>query len=395
MVGLYKVLLIPAQDYLRHPHITRHHHIFENFDDRFKITVLNVRLRNGPKTRDSKHEVVEVGIPLGKILPSYILGFASFHLTLARLVKSNNYDCVVLSNIITPLIPLLTRGRPIVFDYKDVYSLSASVPFRTPVRQLLYWATRLFERILFSFHMTIVVPSTPMQHLVHDRFMVSSLLISNGVNTEVFHPMPKSTINEVRDELGVKQGEFCLCYLGSIESWIDLEPAVQALTDLRSLRLILVGGPPRSASYLQHILALCDREGVRDRVTWTGFRSQADAARIVGACDAAIVPFPVNDGLSAVARPDKVFEYLASGIPVISTKLPDVEKLFGDIIYFYDSPAELYGILRGLINGSSKYNVREQLSRAKEYDWKIMVKAYEELIARLVRPVVTSKIREE
>jgi glycosyltransferase involved in cell wall biosynthesis len=168
-----------------------------------------------------------------------------------------------------------------------------------------------------------------------------------------------------------------------------LEGAVQALVRLRSLRLILIGGPPRSPAYLQHILALCDREGVRDRVTWTGFKSQADAARILGACDAAIVPFPINHALSAVALPDKVFEYLASGIPIISTRLPDVERLFGGLIYFYDNPDELCDILRSLINGSSKCNVREQLGQAKKYDWREIAKTYEKLISSLVNSNVT------
>ena len=174
-----------------------------------------------------------------------------------------------------------------------------------------------------------------------------------------------------------------------------LEGVVQALVQIRSLRLILIGGPPRSSSYLHHILALCDREGVRDRVTWTGFKSQADAARIVGACDAAIVPFPVGQALSGVALPDKLFEYLATGVPVISTRLPDVEKLFGSLIYFYDNPDELYGILRSLSNGRSKRNVREQLDRVKKYDWAVMAKTYQDLISRLVTSNVASKSKRE
>ena len=385
VVCLYKVLLIPSQDYARHPHITRHHHLLENFDDRFRITVLNVRLRVGPTTRESKHEIVEVGLPTNRILRSYVLGFVAFHLKLARLVKSNKYDCVILSNVISPVVPLLVRGRPLVFDYKDVYSLSASAPFATPTRSLVHWLARLFEHILFMFPMTVVVPSPSMQRLVRDRFKTNSILIPNGVNTALFHPISESGRRHVRSELGVEQGEFCLSYLGSIENWLDLETVVQALVGLESLKLILIGGPPRSAGYLGYILDLCEKKRVRERVILTGFRPQAEAAKIVASCDAAIIPFSLKSELSAVALPDKAFEYLASGVPVISTRIPDVEELFRDCVYLYDTKEDLTHILNDLLARSNrKCTSAEQIEKASRYDWRILSEAYERLIVRLV-----------
>lgn len=383
--ALYRVLLIPAQDYARHPHLTRHHHIFDNFDGRFSITILNVRLRAGPRKIESKHKIVDVGIGTRSVLHSYILGYVAFHLELARLLKSDRYDCVVLSNVISPLIPLLFRGRPIVFDYKDVYSLSASTPLKPPVRQAVYWIARLFEQILFRFHMTVVVPSPSMQRLVWSRFGVKSVVISNGVNTKLFHPTTKAAREETRAELGLRAGEFCLCYLGSIENWIDLEVVVHALTQLKSLKLILIGGPPRSAEYLHHIMNLCDSTGVRDRVKFTGFKSQAEAARVLSACDAAIVPFPLDHQLTNVALPDKAFEYLASGIPVISSKLPDVEELFGDFVYFYDTPDKLVEILRDL-SGQMKRrgSTKDQVTKVSKYDWRTIAARYSELLANLI-----------
>jgi glycosyltransferase involved in cell wall biosynthesis len=386
VIGLYKVLLIPAQDYSRHPHITRHHHIFENFDDRFRITILNVRLRTGPERRETKHEIIEVGVPTQSVLLSYILGYISFHLQFARLVKANNYDCIVLSNIISPLIPMLARGRAIMFDYKDVYSLSASQPFKTPFRQLMYWLARFFEQILFGYQMTVVVPSPSMQRLVRDRFKIKSVLISNGVNTELFHPISVSTRVKVRAELGVRHDEFCLCYLGSIENWLELETVVQALVRLKSVRLVMIGGPPRSGAYLNTILNLCDREGVRERVTLTGFKDQPEAAKILAACDAAIIPFHVNSELCAVALPDKIFEYLATGIPVISTRLPDVEKLLGNFVYFYNTTDELNNILRHLCSSTSRKCSRShQVNDMGKYDWKAISTTYQGLLSKVAR----------
>jgi glycosyltransferase involved in cell wall biosynthesis len=223
-----------------------------------------------------------------------------------------------------------------------------------------------------------------MQQLVRDRFNADSRVISNGANTALFHPISKSAREEVRKELGVHPGEFCLCYLGSIENWLDLETVVQALVRLKSVRLILIGGPPRSATYLQDILALSEKNGVRERITLTGFKKQAEAARILASCDAAIIPFPLTRELSAVALPDKTFEYLASGIPVISTRLPDVERLFENLIYFYDNVDELVEILQILNSYAEKDLSSKQITTAATYDWKIRSTTYENLIIDLV-----------
>jgi glycosyltransferase involved in cell wall biosynthesis len=223
-----------------------------------------------------------------------------------------------------------------------------------------------------------------MAPLIRNRFGISAVLIPNGVNTELFHPTFEDVRTRVRTDLGVRQDEFCLCYLGSIENWLDLESVVHALTQLKSMRLIMIGGPPRAALYLQSILTLCEKEGVR--VTSTGFKSQAEAAKILSACDAAIIPFPLDRELSAVSLPDKTFEYLASGIPVISTKLPDVQKLFGDLVHFYSSTDELIEVLRRLQShmNDEKCDPSEQIARAKNYDWKTISRSYENLISELV-----------
>jgi glycosyltransferase involved in cell wall biosynthesis len=242
--------------------------------------------------------------------------------------------------------------------------------------------------------MTVVVPSPSMQALVRDRFKLNSILITNGVNTNLFHPIPKNSRREIRTTLGLGQEDFCLCYLGSIENWLDLETVVRALATLKSLKLVLIGGAPRSEAYINHVLKLCEKEGVRDRVILTGFKPQAEAARILASCDAAIVPFALRSELSAVALPDKGFEYLATGLPVISTRLPDLETLFGSCVYFYDTVESLHSILELLQAGATrKCSPNNQIDMVRKYDWKALSNVYERLIIQLVKNSVCNRIQ--
>jgi glycosyltransferase involved in cell wall biosynthesis len=386
------MLLIPPQDYLRHPHLTRLHYIFENFDDSFRVTVLNTRIRAGPKVRESRHEVVETGSASGNMLLSYLWSYRDFHLQLVSLMKRRRYDCVVLSHILSPLVPLLVSGRGLVFDYKDVYSHSASAPFGFPVKTFVYWIARFFEEVLFKWPMTIVAPTPSMQDLLRNRFGLESVLITNGANTDFFRPLSESERISVRHELGIHQDDFCISYLGSIENWLDLEAVIHALEQIDQTKLILIGGSVRSSEYLRHILSMSRERGLKSRVIATGFKSQQEAARIVAASDAAIVPFKTDTELSLVALPDKLFEYLATGIPVISTRLPDVIKMFSDVVHFYGDVDELLGTVRKLmIERANGRPHQQRRSVMKDYDWKLIARKYQQLLGSVIKNRLASQ----
>jgi len=381
----YSVLVIPPQDYLRHPHPTRLHHIFERFENPFQVTILNMRIRTSPKIRGSRHEVIEVGHAARSMLLSYLLGYADFHLQLVNLIRKRNYDCMILSSIISPIVPLLASGRPVIFDYKDIYSLSASAPFSFPVRTFVYWVVRFFEEILLKFRMTVVVPSPSLQGIMRRKFGINAEIITNGVDTHVFKPLSEQEKKSVREKLGIQQSDFCLSYLGSIENWLDLETVLCALEQVPHAKLVLIGGAVRSSEYLQSILSLSERKRLTKRVLPTGFRTQHDAAEIVGASDGAIIPFRTDTELSQVALPDKLFEYLAAGVPVISTRLPSVVRIFGNSIHFYDTVNELSQTIRNLIveKDQSCCDVSRS-TPAENYDWGLIASKYQCFLKKIV-----------
>jgi glycosyltransferase involved in cell wall biosynthesis len=320
------------------------------------------------------------------MLQSYLLAYGKFHAELARLIKQRNYDCVVLSHIISPLIPMLVCDRPLIFDYKDVYSESASAPFRFPVRTFVYWIGRLFEEVLFGWEMTIIVPAPSMHAMLRKRFGIDSRVITNGANTELFKPLSSQKRTAVRTQLGLHEDDFSIVYVGSIENWLDLETVLSALESFREAKLVLVGGTVRSRDYLDSILLACERKKLRDRVVTAGFLRQAEAAEIVSASDAAIIPFRTDTRLSLFALPDKLFEYLATGVPVISTRLPDVAELFSDFVHFYDNADDLAAILRQLYKTRpTREPDQRQTHIAEQYDWKAMSQQYQRLISALIK----------
>jgi glycosyltransferase involved in cell wall biosynthesis len=120
-----------------------------------------------------------------------------------------------------------------------------------------------------------------------------------------------------------------LVYLGSLDPARRLDVLIEALVLLCergwTVRLSLIGPAPRPEDLLA-LKAVARRAGVADRVEFTGPLPMAQAWDRVAAADvalAAVPPGPLHD----VSSPTKVVEYLALGVPVVASRIPDQASL--------------------------------------------------------------------
>jgi|GEM_PF-856320 len=68
--------------------------------------------------------------------------------------------------------------------------------------------------------------------------------------------------------------------------------------------------------------------------------------------------------------PVKTLEYLAMGKPVISCKIPVVEQMFGDLIYFAETPAQFVEMAHKALSDDSKSRINMRIDAASEHTWK-------------------------
>jgi glycosyltransferase involved in cell wall biosynthesis len=84
--------------------------------------------------------------------------------------------------------------------------------------------------------------------------------------------------------------------------------------------------------------------------------------------DVALIPFLVNE-LTISVNPLKLMEYLACGLPVISTRLPEVVR-YAELVYLADSPEEFArAISRAFSEDSPAVRLmRRETARSKSWD---------------------------
>jgi len=160
-------------------------------------------------------------------------------------------------------------------------------------------------------------------------------LVCHGVDVEHFRKAcdPKTKIPaDIAEIPGPIVGFF-----GLIADWVDLE-LIRSLAKARpAFHFVLIGKVDTDASAVTGL----------PNVHLLGQKSYADLPGYCRRFDIAILPFTINE-LTLNANPLKLREYLAAGLPVLSTAIPEVERL-GRLLRIGRSPDEFLQHLDQLI----------------------------------------------
>jgi len=89
-------------------------------------------------------------------------------------------------------------------------------------------------------------------------------------------------------------------------------------------KLLIVGG---EADDLEYYKRMATHLGVVDKVVFVGKVPYAEVSRYSSLCDIFVAPYPENEHYSFFMSPLKIFEYMASKKPIISTTLPSIQEV--------------------------------------------------------------------
>ena len=202
--------------------------------------------------------------------------------------------------------------------------------------------------------------------------------ISNGLATEDLDGVRRDTDRAaVRAELGL-EGDFVLACVGRLHPSKGHEDLLQAMSEVvrvnDGVRLLLVGeGALRPA-----LESLIQELGLGSVVTLLGHRS--DAARIVAASDAFVLPSVVEGFGLAVA------EAMMLGVPVIATNLDSIQEVVGPcgVLVPPRSPHALADAILSLVKDRPQRS-EEGMDRVRDrFDIRAVVRQYEQLYALLI-----------
>jgi len=145
--------------------------------------------------------------------------------------------------------------------------------------------------------------------------------------------------------------------VGLIEEWVDLELIAYAAEARPDWSFVLIGpvkADTRRLAGLSNVHLL----GEKPYKALPGYLKPMSAA---------VIPF-IKNRLTLSVNPIKLYEYMASGKPVVATDLPELRK-FSPWIYVADSKESFVKKLEQAIDEDSTKLKKKRLAWAKEHSW--------------------------
>lgn len=162
--------------------------------------------------------------------------------------------------------------------------------------------------------------------------------------------------------LEIPEDSTVVLYMGSFFYFSGLDQVLRALSKLDPKPyLVLVGGGEQEAE----LRALARHLEIEDWVRFTGYVAFQDLPSHLAMADVAINPMAPSL-VSDTALPNKVLQYMASGLPIVSTKLKGLSSLFGNLegLQLVHQPSEVLSTAVQLAKDPNRLNLGEKNRQA-------------------------------
>ncbi len=300
----------------------------------------------------------------------YLLNFP-YHLWKIRsIVKKLDID-VILSTNILPSFAANFAHSPVVFDYLDHLEESASIYYPgSALGEVVKQVVGLITRYNLRHARCVITVTRELSGFLRELGVKDITVIPNGVDTQVLRPL---SMQVAKNSLGLNG--VVLGYVGSLEHWVDLETVVSALPRMDAT--LLVVGPGLFTDYGDRIKEMAEVQGVADRVIFMGAVKYSDLSEYISAMDIGLNPLKMMKK-NELTVGGKVFNYLACGRPVLSSRMIALEGLLGDEIDYYDDTESFIRQAKEILH--MKNNIGRYRALAERFDWRKMASLYGEVL---------------
>jgi len=196
----------------------------------------------------------------------------------------------------------------VIYHCVDEYSSFSDAAFQE---------VEVAEQLLLKKADLVLASSTPLLEKKRP-FNTCTYLALHGVDYQHFHKAVEASTHVAGELQGLPRP--ILGFHGLLADWVDLRLIVEIARKRSDWSIVLVGRADTELSMFQNV----------SNVILVGHRSYSQLPTYLKGFDVALLPFVQNE-LTRNANPLKLREYLAAGLPVVATPLPEVIRFDGAV----------------------------------------------------------------
>lgn len=154
-----------------------------------------------------------------------------------------------------------------------------------------------------------IVPCSAIKlHKMAKKYNKEAFLVPNGCDFEHFKPKEWDVPEDLKNLPGRK-----ITFSGAIAPWLDIQLIYEVAQNYPNDSIVLVG-------YLYDMVL----KNAPSNIYVLGHKDYKILPAYLHHSDVLIIPFNVNDPVIEATNPIKLWEYLATGKPIVTTNIPEV-----------------------------------------------------------------------
>ena len=394
-----KILITQETDWLkRNPH--QQHHLAERLSLRgHKVRVIDHELLWREDKKKELHSKRQVFNNVSKIhkeadvvlirpgiikLPvlEYISLIFSHKREIKRQIKEFMPDVIICFGILnTYLVMRSSKKNNIPFIYYWIDVLHTLIP----IKSLQAVGKMLEKKILKNADRVVTINEKLMDYAIKmGANQDKTHVVRAGIDLERYDLTIDGS--EIRGRYGIKKDDLVLLFMGWLFDFSGLKEVAIKLSNVKNekpnIKLLIVG----DGDAFNDLKKIIEEYHLENQVILTGKQPYESIPKFLAAADICLLPAYPTEKIMQDIVPIKMYEYMAMGKPVITTKLPGLMKEFGDDhgVIYVDKPEDVFKKAIELIeNGTLKEHGLKARGFVEKYNWDDVVDEFEGILEEL------------
>ncbi|MFH8093038.1 MAG: glycosyltransferase family 4 protein [Candidatus Aenigmatarchaeota archaeon] len=329
------------------------------------------------------------GLRLGIFKLHFIL-YPFFIFEITKICKKNKIKIIHAHRHTGAIVTLIAKrlfklNCKIIFDYHDPLEIEDK-------KTIFIKFFHKLERYICSNVDFILTQGEEHNKLLLNRWHIPLKNIGhiyNPVDINIFNPKKKDRKFLKKFNVSGKT----VLFVGSIVPCFGIHNLIEAAQDVVKKVpdvIFLIRGVIRNQKYYKMLLKEIENKGLKDRFIWLPYFTQEDMAKLIASCDIGVILHVKGYLITETAIPNKIFEYMSSGIPVVANNLPNLTRFvknnYSGLVCDTDNPKELAKALIILLKNNKlrkKLGFNGRKLCEKRFNWGVESKKLINIYKRL------------
>lgn len=314
---------------------------------------------------------------------TYIKSFISISILLLLQHLKKRYDVIYIftlpdSMLFAGLLPKL-MGAKIIADHLDPMPELYETKFPSGASGLAIRVIKIVERVSMKIADRIVTQNRGYAELLSSRGVDSNKLfvIHNGPDSR-FWDMPRIPSKSVSSRNPVK-----LLFHGNITERSGLQVVIKALSILRDEGMNILLMVFNFGDYRNEVHKLIRDLELKQYVEWFHPMLPSKVPELIADADVGLVP-NIASPFANTNLPNRIFEFLWMGKPVIVSRTAGIERYFPSNTVFYYTPGSHTDLAKVIVKSLKSADVEHRILRGQEICKKLSWEKEKQILLALI-----------